>query len=136
MDNLARRGEWGGLCRLDYGLPACAERQHRRPAVDSCRKATCGPLPRWRTGWFISALTRPPLLCAERQHRRAAVDPYVLYGHFSIFARRGEWGGLCRLRERRVRAERQHRRCAVELCDRIDYRILARCGEWGGLYRV
>ena len=33
----------------------CAERQHRRQAVELCHRSVCGPRPPWRMGWFMSA---------------------------------------------------------------------------------
>ena len=55
---LARRGEWGGLCRLRRRQRVCAERQHRRQAVELChRRPSVFPRPPWRMGWFMSAPT-------------------------------------------------------------------------------
>ena len=100
MDDLARRGEWGGLCRLDFGylhaLNASTGAQLWSYAIARRRD---GPRPRWRMGWFISALDARPSVYALNASTGALLWTYSpATRHFSVFARRGEWGGLCRLR--------------------------------------
>ena len=130
---LARRGEWGGLCRFIDGdvyalnastgaklwsfpgAPPCES----SPAVANgvvyigsddgnvyALNASTGAKlwsfhlgsfvitrPPWRTGWFISALTRGQFVCAECQHWRLAVELFDGMGLAFLALCRG-WGSL------------------------------------------
>ena len=67
---LARSGEWGGLCRLADEQRVCAERQHRRHAVELCDGRRCEVLARSGEWGGLYRLRGRQLVCAERQHRR------------------------------------------------------------------
>ena len=71
---LARRGEWGGLCRLGGRQRVRAERQHRRQAVELRHRRLCGFLARRGEWGGLCRLGRRQRVRAERQHRRPAVE--------------------------------------------------------------
>ena len=115
---LARRGEWGGLYRLARRPRICAERQHRRQAVELCHGRrivilACGG------EWGGLYRLRDNNVYALNASTGAKLWSYATGSLRGLLARGGEWGGLCWLRRRqRVCAECQHRRQAVELCHR------------------
>ena len=70
----------------------CAERQHRRHAVELCRRRTLARSGEWGG---LCRLRRPQRqrVCAERQHRRQAVE--LCNGKScAILARHCGWGGV------------------------------------------
>ena len=52
---LARRGEWGGLCRLADGNVYALNASTGAKLWSYADRLGCIPRPRWRMGWFMSA---------------------------------------------------------------------------------
>jgi len=82
---LARRSEWGSVYRLLSPQCGCAERQHRRLAVELHYRRGCRIL-----------LIRQKGLRAEGQDRRPAVELHHRLRNVFL-ARRVKWGAVCRL---------------------------------------
>ena len=116
---LARGGEWGGLCRLRRRQRVCAERQHRRKAVELYSRIGIGSSPAVANGVVYIGSDDGNVVCAERQHRRQAVELCHRRNGVSVDPRPPWRMGLCISAPllQRICAERQHRRQAVELSD-------------------
>ena len=133
---LARRGEWGGLCRREddnvYALNA----------------STGAPLWSYATGNSVQSSpavangvvyvgSNDDNVYALNASTGALLWSYTTGGR--VYSSPAVANGVVYVgceRPQRVRAERQHRRPAVELHHSASGVFLARRGEWGGLCRL
>ena len=73
----------------------CAERQHRRQAVELFTGDLYAiPRPQWRMGWFMSALRWRETVYALNASTGAKLWSYNAGSACSVLARRCGWGGL------------------------------------------
>ena len=94
---LARRGEWGGLCRLVRLQRVRAERRHRRQAVELHHRRLVDFLAHRGEWGGVCRLVSDGNVYALNASTGALLWSYATAAAGGFLARGGEWSGLCRL---------------------------------------